>query len=428
MRFKAFATSAALSVLFLVVYGGCNWITARRSDVGLLNFEWERGIPFVPLLIVPYLSIDLFFIAAPFLCRTDRELSIFAKRVTFAILAGGICFLLFPFRFAFPRPHAGGWIGMLFDWFRGMDAPYNLLPSLHVTLCLLLAHTYARHTRGIARIALIIWFVLIGLSAVLTYQHHVLDVAGGAALAGYCFYFVRDSLPRLPVIANRRIGFYYTAGALAVAIVAFISWPWGALFLWPTIALLIVAGAYFRFGPSIYRKDGGVLPISARFVLGPCLIGQHLSLLYYRRQCRAWDQVTPRVWIGRVLNDREACAAIGGALTAVLDLSAEFSEAKPFRSLCYRNIPILDLTAPTLDQLNEMADFIEQHSRNGVVYVHCKIGYSRSAAAISAWLLKAGKVNNVEQALALIQRARPGVVIRPEIIAVLRLFPFLQGR
>ena len=258
-----------------------------------------------------------------------------------------------------------------------MDAPYNLLPSLHVALCLLLAHTYARHTRGMVRTALIVWFVLIGLSAVLTYQHHVLDVAGGAALAGYCFYFVRDSSPRLPVNPNRRIGFYYAVGALAFGVVAFVFWPWGALLLWPSIALLIAASGYFELGPSIYRKSEGVLPISTLFTLGPCLLGQHLSLLYYRRQCQAWDQVTPQVWIGCVLNDREARGAIGAGVTAALDLAAEFSETKPFRKICYRNIPILDLTAPTITQLSEMADFIDEHSRNGVVYVHCKIGYSR---------------------------------------------------
>ncbi|MEP6686074.1 MAG: hypothetical protein ABJB22_04785, partial [Verrucomicrobiota bacterium] len=50
---KSLAVSAGLSGLFLVVYGGCNWITSQRSDVGLLSFEWERHIPFVPLLIVP---------------------------------------------------------------------------------------------------------------------------------------------------------------------------------------------------------------------------------------------------------------------------------------------------------------------------------------------------------------------------------------
>src|SRR5450631_181985 len=63
---KAFAASIGLSVLFVVVYGWCNWITAQRHDVGTLYFEWERFIPFVPLMIVPYLSIDLFFVAAPF--------------------------------------------------------------------------------------------------------------------------------------------------------------------------------------------------------------------------------------------------------------------------------------------------------------------------------------------------------------------------
>src|SRR5205823_97422 len=57
---RAFATSAALSVLFLVVYGGCNWITSQRADVATFYFQWERAIPFVPFFILPYMSIDLF--------------------------------------------------------------------------------------------------------------------------------------------------------------------------------------------------------------------------------------------------------------------------------------------------------------------------------------------------------------------------------
>ena len=64
LRFRAFLASVGLSILFLIVYGGCNWITARRSDVGVFYFQWERTIPFVPLLILPYMSIDIFFIAA----------------------------------------------------------------------------------------------------------------------------------------------------------------------------------------------------------------------------------------------------------------------------------------------------------------------------------------------------------------------------
>jgi protein phosphatase len=106
----------------------------------------------------------------------------------------------------------------------------------------------------------------------------------------------------------------------------------------------------------------------------------------------------------------------------VLDLSAEFSEAKPFRKSNYRNIPVLDLTAPTQTQLVEISKFIGNHSRNGAVYVHCKIGYSRSAAAVTAYLIMSGKVKTAEEAFAMIRRVRPSVVIRPEVRSALSEF------
>lgn len=189
---RRLTVSSALSALFLVVYGSCNWIASQRSDVGTIAFAWERHLPFVPLMIAPYMSIDFFFVAAPFVCRTERELSVFAKRVAAAIVIAGVCFLLFPLRFAFPRPHASGWTGAIFNWFRALDAPYNLCPSLHIALCSLLCLTYARHTRGLLRSVVVGWFMLIGASAVLTYQHHLLDVVGGVALAVVCLYVIRE--------------------------------------------------------------------------------------------------------------------------------------------------------------------------------------------------------------------------------------------
>ena len=189
---KALAVSVALSILFLVVYGGCNWITAHRSNVGTFYFEWERSFPFISFFILPYMSIDLFYVVAPFLCRTERELSNLAKRIAAAIVVAGTCFLLFPLRFAFPRPHVEGWLGVIFDWFRGMDAPFNLLPSLHAALMLILVDVYLRNTRGLIRIAIAIWFVLIALSPILTYQHHLIDIILGFALAAVCFWIFRD--------------------------------------------------------------------------------------------------------------------------------------------------------------------------------------------------------------------------------------------
>jgi protein-tyrosine phosphatase len=422
LRLKALRASVGLSVLFLIVYGWCNWISAQRHDVGTLYFEWERFIPFVPLMIVPYMSIDLFFVAAPFLCRSECELSVFSKRIVAAIVVAGICFLLFPLRFAFDRPHASGWLGAAFDWFRSMDQPYNLLPSLHIAFRTILAQHYARHTRALWRGASNVWFFLIGVSTLLTYQHHFMDVVGGFALGVYCIYFMRESAPHLPVVENRRVGFYYTAGALAITCLVVWFWPWGALLLWPGIALGIVASAYFGSGPVIFHKANGQLHWSARLVLAPCLLGQQLSLLYYRRQCRPWDKVTPEIWIGRVLNHAEATSAARLGVTAVLDLTAEFSETKPLRTLIYRNIPILDLTAPSIDQLREMATFIDEESRNGIVYIHCKVGYSRTAAAAATYLLNAGKAGTVAEAIALLRQVRPAIVVRAEVLSALSEF------
>ncbi|PYJ80354.1 MAG: phosphatase [Verrucomicrobia bacterium] len=172
----------------------------------------------------------------------------------------------------------------------------------------------------------------------------------------------------------------------------------------------------------MFHKTKGKLPWSTRFVLAPCLLGQYLSLLYYRRQCRSWDEVTPRIWIGGKLGSGSAKKALCSGVTSVLDLSAEFSEAKPFRKINYRNIPVLDLTAPTQAQLAQMGEFIGNHSRDGAVYVHCKIGYSRSAAAVAAYLIMSGKANTAEEAFAIIRRVRPSIVIRPEVISALSEF------
>jgi membrane-associated phospholipid phosphatase len=178
--------SIGLSLLFLMVYGGCLWITSRRHDVRVFYFAWERAIPFVPFMVLPYLSIDLFFVAAPFLFSTERELKVFVARVATAIVVAGFFFLAIPLRFAFPRPRAVGMLGALFDWFRGLDAPYNLFPSLHAALLLFLVDAYARNLRGWERIVVLLWFALIGFSPLLTRQHHVIDIVGGAALAAGC--------------------------------------------------------------------------------------------------------------------------------------------------------------------------------------------------------------------------------------------------
>lgn len=419
-RRAALLASVALSLLFMVVYNAANWITSSRSDVGTLYFAWERHIPFVPAMIVPYMSIDLFFVVAPFLCRDRTELRVFSRRVTLAIVLAGAAFLLFPLTLAVERPHVDGAMGAVFNWFRGVDLPYNLCPSLHIALRTILAAMYARYARGLWLWASHVWFSLIGLSTLLTYQHHVMDVAGGFVLAAVCFYLVREQSLHLPVQANLRFAFRYGAGSVLAAVLGWWLRPWGWLLLWPAIALALTAAAYWRVGPGIYRKTHGRIPLSARALLEPMLFGQYLSLLYYRQQCDPWNAVTDRVWIGRRLTNSEAGRAVQAGVTAVIDLTGEFSEARPFLNAEYVHLPVLDLTPPSAQQLQQASAFINEQSRSGVVYVHCKIGYSRSAAVVGFWLVQSGLAESADAAMAWLRRVRPSIIIRPEAESAIR--------
>ena len=419
---KAAATSAGLSALFVGVYGFCNVITSLRPHVGSLYFAWERAIPFVPALILPYLSIDLFFIAAPFLARSDRERSTFARRIVAAILIAGVCFLLFPLRFAFERPPVEGFVGVIFNRFRTLDPPFNEFPSLHVALWLILFQTYFRRFKGVLRVGVVIWLVLIGISPLVTYQHHVVDILGGLGLGVFCLHFVGKKSRRQQFTPNRRIGGYYLLAAALLILLALTWGPWTYLLLWPAGALSIVAAGYLFLGPGIFRKDRGMLPWTTWLLLAPVLLGQRLSLRYYARQCRPWDQLTERLWIGRRLSTAEARQLRAKGVIAVVDLAVEFSEPSALRELAYLQLPVLDLTAPTPYQIEGALEFIHKHAAHGAVYLHCKIGYSRTAAIAGAYLLATHQAGTVEEALAILRQVRPSIIVRPEAVSALQMY------
>ena len=179
---------------FFVVYGWCNYVTSLRHDVGSFFFAWERAIPFVPWMIVPYVSIDLFFAGSFFLCRTRPELRVHARRIALAILISATCFFLFPLRYGWTRPAVDGWLGALFAPLNTLDQPYNLCPSLHISLRALLWRVYGRRTRLYPALHRLCWtwFVLIGLSTLLVYQHHVIDLLGGYLVSLLCRAMVRE--------------------------------------------------------------------------------------------------------------------------------------------------------------------------------------------------------------------------------------------
>lgn len=185
---------ALLGPGFFLVYGWCNAFTSHRPDVGSFFFAWERRIPFVPVMVIPYMSIDLFFAGSFFLCRSRGELRTHAWRIALAIVISAAGFLLFPLRYGWTRPAVGGWLGMLFAPLNALDQPYNLCPSLHISLRALLWRVYGRHLRPYPALwwGGAGWFGLIGVSTLLVYQHHVIDLFGGYLVAVFCRWAISE--------------------------------------------------------------------------------------------------------------------------------------------------------------------------------------------------------------------------------------------
>ncbi len=88
-----------MGIVFFLFYGVANYYAAQSAPHPSVYFEWEKGIPFVPVFIVPYMSSDLMFVAAFLLPYTRLELRVLAARVLFIIVAAVVVFTLFPLQF-----------------------------------------------------------------------------------------------------------------------------------------------------------------------------------------------------------------------------------------------------------------------------------------------------------------------------------------
>nr|WP_241093791.1 phosphatase PAP2/dual specificity phosphatase family protein [Xanthomonas sp.] len=403
---------ALLGPFFFLSYGFANAMAGRRTYVPTLPFAWEAQIPFWPWTIVPYWSIDLFYVISFFVCRTRAELDTHARRLlTAQVLAVG-CFLLWPLRFSFERPPSDGVFGWLFAVLLGFDKPFNQAPSLHIVLLVVLWVRYAQHLHGWARGALHLWFALIGISVLTTYQHHFLDVPTGVAVGWLCVWLWPQRVaPPWAALALARdparwrlAGAYLGGGGLCVTV----AWALGGAawwLAWPALSLLLVALDYALLGPlGLQKRADGRLSVAARWLYAPYLAAAWLNSRAWTQRDPAPRPVADGVWLGRIPGRGQR-----DAFAAVVDVSAELSlrDARAHD----RVVPMLDLVAPAPAALREAARAIEAARAHGPVLVCCALGYSRSAAAVAAWLLCSGRAGSVDEAVAQLRERAPRIVL-----------------
>lgn len=462
---RALAWLCFLAPFFFLSYGFANWTAAQRASVPVIAFGWEHAIPFLAWTIVPYWSIDALYGLSLFVCVTRAELDTHAKRLLTAQLVAIVFFIAMPYRFSFERPAADGAYGALFAFLGSFDLPFNQIPSLHIALAVILWVLYAkkirlsearerseqgpkaaspsdgerptskhsatrdgaRRSRGLARILLDVWFILIGTSVLTTYQHHFIDLPTGFVLGWLCVWLwpMPDrgvakpfaSWQRSTDPARHRLSFWYGAGAAACLAIALFFGGSALWFLWPALSLGLVAAAYAGLGASIFQKDrDGRLSAAARWLLWPYLAGAFLNSRWWTRRQPAPVQVADDVWIGRLPSRRDLSRFAG-----IVDLSAEIDlpRGPQIRAV----VPVLDLTTPDGAALAKAVDAIEALRKHGAVLVCCALGYSRSACAIAAWLIATHRATNVEAAMTRVREVRGEVVLNEAHANVLRTMP-----
>jgi protein-tyrosine phosphatase/membrane-associated phospholipid phosphatase len=418
---RAFAWLGFLGPFFFATYGFATWITAQRSHVGAIVFDWERAIPFLPWTIVPYWSIDAMYALSLFTCVDRRELDTHARRLLTAQVVAVSFFLLFPLTFTFDRPDADGAFGWLFRVLGAFDKPFNQAPSLHVALLVILWAQFARRLGRAGRVVLDLWFALIGASVLTTWQHHFIDLPTGALLGFLCLWLWPQDSPA-PFASARvasdpqrwRVALRYAIGALVAGAVAVAVGGWGLWLLWVTVALLLVAINYALLGPAGFQKRDGRLAPAVSVLLAPYIAGAYANARIWTRHRPQPEHVADGVWIGRLPTRRDLQH---GAFAAIVDLTCEL----PFDpgTLAYVNLPILDLTLPDPATIRAAAQAIERRRPADQVLVCCALGYSRSATVVAAWLVATGRATDARAAATRVRRVRPQVVMTDAHVALI---------
>jgi membrane-associated phospholipid phosphatase len=188
------STALALAnlVWFEIVFYGCDVITRGRSLRVPIHTSLDLAIPFVPSMTMVYLSMELLFVAGPFILRTRQEFRAAIAMLAVTIGIAGVCFLLIPAELAYPpvlETQLGIWAGA-YHIADALNLTYNLVPSLHVALTVACVAAFARHARVMTKALLWAWALAITLSTLLTHQHHLVDAVSGWVLGLLCFRFV----------------------------------------------------------------------------------------------------------------------------------------------------------------------------------------------------------------------------------------------
>lgn len=164
----------------------------------------------------------------------------------FVIVTAGIFFITVPLQFTFTKPEVSNSILKLpFSFLKAFDSPFNQSPSLHIAFAFIFWSVFRDLSKW--RISLMIWLILLGISTLTTYQHHLIDILTGAVLAHVSFIIIPYRKNDLKYRNFRLANYYFLSGWILISAALFLNQyisSKGLLLFLPALVTFIVGYHY----------------------------------------------------------------------------------------------------------------------------------------------------------------------------------------
>jgi len=425
---KKISVTVICSIVFGVVYNFSAWYASTLTYVPSCVFSFEKYIPFMPWTIIPYMTSGIFFCTVFFFCKSKEQLSSILKRLLFIIIVAGVCYLLVPLKFSFIRAETStSLFRLLFQFLSTMDSPYNQAPSLHVAFAFVF-WTVFKNVKAPSRNGIAIWLILLGLSTLTTYQHHVLDVITGAILAQISFIIFPVQKNSFQ-LRNFHIANYYILGGwlvilLAVLFSEFYS-SYFLMLLWPSGVLFLI-GYYYQKNKVHFLKDrSGSIPWYKKIGYIPYLAVYWFFWKFLRKNKKPIG-ILEKMYISSKLDRGEVGRFNFNKNTFVYDFSAELEEDRIIREQSqYFSVPLLDIGTFDTHEIKkivlEISENYKQLPEDGKILIHCTMGFTRSTF-IGVLVVKNVLSLPVGKAIEKIKGAHKNAVIHPYLQDFLKTF------
>jgi len=417
------------TIVFSLVYNGSASYVSNLKNVPSFVFSIEKDIPFIPLSIIPYMTSGLFFCLVFFFCKNKYELRVLTKRMLFVIIVAGISFILFPLKFSLIKPDVGHFfLDIPFQLLEKFDTPFNQAPSLHIAFAFVFWSVF-RSKKKWRKFSMVL-LILLGISTLTTYQHHLIDVVTGSILAHLSFivfpYRKNDFQYRNFQVAN----YYFLCGWIFILFALLLSeftpnFKVNSLWitLWITLITFTVGYHYQKNNIYFLKDKNGNISVLKKIVYAPYLL-MYWFFWKLLRKNKNPIQILPNVYISSKPGKKDLIHFNVNKNTFIYDLSAEMEGTKPLKENAkYRSFPFLDIGSFDVNETRKLVTEIignyHHLPKDGKIMIHCTMGFTRSSV-IGILVVKNALSLSVEEAVTKIKILNKNAIIHSYIMDFLK--------